>query len=67
MAQLRFHEGSVKYQQTAEERVQCVAPTADGALAATEAAKAQAAARREYMRLLQIFSELVVHGRVPEE
>ena len=56
-----------KYQEVVEDRVQRMAPTSDGALAVRQAAIADVAARREYMRVLHIFTQLAVHGKMPKE
>ena len=66
-AQQRYYEAAANYQQTVEERVRRLAPTQDGAFAVRQAARAEAAARREYLRVLQVFNELFQHGKEPKE
>jgi len=66
-AQQRYYEATTKYRETVEERVQILAPTPDGAFAVRQAAIAEVAARREYARVLHIFTDLVVSGKEPKE
>jgi transketolase len=66
VAQQQYYQASAKYRQVVEEHIQRLTPTPDGAFAVSQAAKAEVAARREYMRVLEIFSPLVVHGKMPE-
>ena len=40
--------------------------SSDGNLALHQALVAEAKARQEYIRILRIFTDLVVHGRVPD-
>jgi hypothetical protein len=44
-----------------------LAPDPDGRFALDQALKEESAARTEYMRLLRIFTELILHGTPPKE
>jgi len=44
-----------------------LAPDPDGRFALNQALAEESAARTEYMRLLRIFAELILHGTSPEE
>ena len=44
-----------------------LAPDPDGRFALNQALKEESEARTEYMRLLRIFTELILHGTPPEE
>jgi hypothetical protein len=44
-----------------------LAPDPDGRFALHQALKEESAARTEYMRLMRIFTELILHGTPPEE
>ena len=44
-----------------------LAPDPDGRFALNLALQEESAARTEYMRLLRIFTELILHGTPPEE
>jgi hypothetical protein len=67
VAQQRYYEACAKHQEVVEERRQRLTCTPDGALAVRKAAKAEVAARREYMRVLHIFTQFVVHGQEPKQ
>ena len=66
-----------RYQEKAAIRRQMVAhrlvwpislePDADGRFALYRALHEESAARTEYMRLLTIYTELILHGTPPEE
>jgi hypothetical protein len=43
------------------------APAPDGLFAFRKAVRVETAARKEYMRVLTIYSNLVIHGKVPDE
>ncbi len=64
-AHRRYRVASAKYLRALEEHKQFLLPSADGALAAKRAAQQEAAALREYGRVLKTFTELVVDGTLP--
>ena len=39
----------------------------DGSLAVRKARQEESVARDEYMRLLRVVTDLIVHGKIPEE
>jgi hypothetical protein len=43
------------------------APAPDGLFAFRNATRAETAARNEYMRVLTIYTNLVIHGKIPDE
>lgn len=42
-------------------------PTPDGTFAIAQALKTESAARQEYVKVLHIFTHLVIHGDLPQE
>ena len=46
---------------------QRVFPPTDGSVNLRKALQAENLARREYMRVLQMFTELILRGKIPEE
>jgi hypothetical protein len=50
----------------AEQR-QFAMPAPDGSFAVRQGLLQESAARNEYIRVLKIFTDLVVHGRIPDE
>jgi len=66
-ARQRFCEASARCRDAIGERLEALAPAPDGDYAVRRAAKEEAAALHEYMRVLQIFTDLVVHEKAPEE
>jgi hypothetical protein len=56
-----------QFRRAAEEyRVRDV-PASDGNLGLHQAIAAESSARREYIRVLRLFTDLVVHGRIPKD
>ena len=69
-ARSRYEEKmAIRRQMVAERPVWPInlAPDPDGRFALNQALKEESAARTEYMRLLRIFTELILHGTPPEE
>jgi hypothetical protein len=63
----RYCAASAKHHEALEERQQSLIPGVDGTHAIRQAAKVEAMARQEYMRVLRIFTALVVEGEVPPQ
>jgi len=42
-------------------------PASDGSLGLHQAISIESSARREYIRVLRLFTDLVVHGKVPKD
>ena len=42
-------------------------PASDGSLGLHQAISAESSARREYIRILRLFTDLVVNGRIPKD
>lgn len=42
-------------------------PASDGNLGLHQAIASESTARREYIRILRLFTDLVVHGRIPKD
>jgi uncharacterized NAD(P)/FAD-binding protein YdhS len=69
-ARSRYEEKLAIRRQMVGERLEwpiSLAPDPDGRFALNQALKEESAARTEYMRLLRIFTELILHGTPPEE
>ena len=66
-AQERFSEAAAKHREAVEERRHGLARAPGGAFAVTQAAKAKAAARREYNRVLHVYTELFAYAKEPSE
>ena len=64
-AQQRYCAAAAKHHEALEQWQQSLVPGADGIHSVSQAANREAIARLEYMRLLRIFTALVVEGRVP--
>jgi len=69
-ARSRYQEkAAIRRQMVAERPVWPISlePDPDGRLALYRALQEESAARTEYMRLLTIYTELILHGTPPEE
>jgi hypothetical protein len=42
-------------------------PASDGTLGLHQAISAESSARKEYIRVLRLFTDLIVHGRIPSD
>jgi hypothetical protein len=60
-AQQHYKDASARWREAIEARL----PSTDGNSAVRRAAQAQAVARRVYKRILEVFLDLVVKGKVP--
>lgn len=60
-AQQHYKDASAKWREAIEAQL----PSPDGNFAARRAAQAQAVAHREFKRILAVFRDLVVKGKVP--
>ncbi len=66
-ARERYYAAVGKSRAALKGRQQSLLSSPDGALAVRQSARLEAAALREYRRLLKIFMELVADGKVPIE
>ncbi len=65
MARKRYERASAQYRELLQKHHEGVTPQQDGPLAVARQAESEALA--EYSRTLQVFSELNIHGHIPEE
>lgn len=65
MARERYETASARYRKLLEEKPEGLIPRQDDSLALARHAESEALA--EYSRTLKSFTELTVHGRIPEE
>ena len=64
----RNHDQAVtRFRQAAEVYRAQEIPASDGSLGLHQAISAESGARREYIRILRLFTDLVVHGRFPAD
>ena len=69
-ARSRYEEKLAMRRQMVGERLEwpiSLSPDPDGRFALNQALKEESAARTEYMRILRIYTELILHGTPPEE
>lgn len=64
-AQLRYKVATEKYRRLLGDTPDGLPPNPDGPLA--HARQAESEARAEYSEVLQVFTELAIHGKRPEE
>jgi hypothetical protein len=64
-AKRQYNDATAKWREALEEQQQSPVPSPDGNYAVRRAAKTEAVARLEYARVLQIFMDLVIKGKVP--
>ncbi len=64
-ARQHYTAAAEKSKAVLEERTESLLPSADGAFAFRQSTRLEAAAFSEYRRTLEIFTRLVVHGKVP--
>lgn len=65
MARERYEQASSRYRKLLEEKPEGLIPRQNDPL--TLARHAESEALAEYARVLKLFTELTVHGRIPEE
>lgn len=64
----RNHDRAVvQFRLAAEEYRTREIPASDGNLSLHQAISAESSARREYIRILRVFTDLVVQGRIPKD
>ncbi|HTX36831.1 MAG TPA: hypothetical protein VME43_17500 [Bryobacteraceae bacterium] len=66
LARERYEEAAKAFRASWEEHSEG-RPTTDSTFAIQHARKLESHALAEYMRVLKIFADLLLHGRVPEE
>ncbi|HUB34376.1 MAG TPA: hypothetical protein VMA31_15155 [Bryobacteraceae bacterium] len=64
-AQRQYYDAAAKWREALSEQQQSPVPSPDGNYAVSRAARVEAVARREYARVLEVFMDLVVKGKVP--
>lgn len=63
----RFEAGKEHAKQAITERNEALTPSSDGAFAVSQSSQAESRALAEYRRVLLLFTDLVVHGKMPPE
>ncbi len=63
----QYERASVTFRQAAQDFTEKQMPLTDGNLRFRRAIREESAARREYMRALRIFTDLIIHGKIPED
>jgi len=64
----RNHDQAVAhFRRAAEEYRVKEIPASDGSLGLHQAISGESRARREYIRVLRLFTDLVVHGKIPQD
>jgi hypothetical protein len=66
-AEIRYHLTSSRTRQMQAEHSNGSMPSPDGDLALRKALRSENAARAEYMRVLRVFTQLILYGERPEE
>jgi len=66
-AQKRYHEATARSNEALRVFRERSVPTPDGGEGYNRALREETLARREYMRVLRIFTDLTVAGTIPEE
>ena len=61
----RYLRASARFDRVIREQVEGLTPVPDGYYAVRNAGIVQSAALREYTRVLNILTDLMVHGRMP--
>ena len=64
-AQNRYQVATREYRNVLQEQPEWLTPSADGPVVQTRQAESQALA--EYTRVLRVFTDLTVHGKMPDE
>jgi hypothetical protein len=67
IAEDRYILAAAQFQKAIKEQRDGMAPAPDGTLALRKARARESATRREYMRVLRVFTDLTVSGKIPEE
>jgi hypothetical protein len=62
----RYNTAKKTYRLVADEDRQGLTPSPDGRYAIRQARQEEAAARAEYIRVLRIFTDLILHGKIPK-
>ncbi len=66
-ATARHKAAIAQYREALEEYRTGTAPPVDGGFAFRQALRAETVARHEYVRILRIFTELILEGKIPEQ
>ena len=66
-AEARYQTAATHARQLQAESLNRTMASADGTFALQQALRIETKARAEYVRVLRIFSELILHGRQPDE
>lgn len=66
-AEDRYILAAAQFQKAIKEQRDGLAPAPDGVFALRKARSRESSTRREYMRVLRIFTDLTVAGKLPEE
>lgn len=64
---IAYQFATANFAKVLSEQNQGLTPAPDGSLALRQARLQESAARNEYMRVLRIFTELVVSGKLPND
>ena len=62
-----YQQAKIGYAQAIKQGAEGSCPGVDGSFAIQKALRAENRALSEYLRVLRIFTELILHGNVPEE
>jgi hypothetical protein len=66
-AKAAYDLAAAEFRHSAEEYRYRQAPSADGSFALRHAITAENAARAQYVHVLQVFTDLIVNGKVPPQ
>lgn len=66
-AQAQYKQAVAKYYTLSQERREGLTPSPDGLPVVSKAHQEEAAALQEYVRVLRIFTDLIVQGRMPPD
>jgi hypothetical protein len=66
-ARRKYELAVAQAREVLEEQKRWPLPAPDGSGAVRNALLQESAARNEYMRTLKVFTDLTIHGKVPEE
>jgi hypothetical protein len=66
-AKARYETAVERFRTTAEDFRTHQTPTPDGGFGVHLAIAAESSARKEYMRVLRVFTDLLLNGKIPEE
>ena|SRR5271165_1334080 len=66
-AKRNYHQATTQFRLAADEHRKGEIPSPDGSLRLSQAISAEARARGEYVRILRLFTDLIMHGRAPKD